>query len=185
MMNGPESLKKLEPSRSRRLLGGALLILALALPGTATFAKAGENECSSKTLEMELGSAGTYLVGEANIDEVGKFAGQCAYQFELGILGRTLGRCAIKGVTFEGSDPVPQLVNVKKSFEAVVLEDTVKKGKGPLSWLWSGDALNCSEAGCGDDQTMRIELVHSGFDIVDLKSCPWTKVQARFELGDG
>ena len=194
-MNAPNAAPRFcaAPRLRASLLGMMIALSPLLL---ACGAQSAENtvvaespkagSCSAQLVQMEVSGAGSYLVNnEAHHGTVGKFAEQCSYQFPMFSLKESLGDCAVEGVTFEGSQPLPQLINLRKNFEAVVTEGTVENSsEGDLAWSWASDGLNCDDPGCLNDAMASIVLVGSELGM-SMDSCPWTTVQARFELSEG
>ncbi len=146
--------------------------------------EAGTGGCSSRVVALESdGTSSARVEDEKYRAELGEYVKSCIYTLGTDALEETLGDCVVSSVTFEGSEPAPRLLTVNKGWDEVVAQAEVTQSNDELAWAWTGDGLNCDEPGCLDGEVVQIHLFGSGFGLSDgVENCPWSRVQARFEL---
>ena len=107
----------------------------------------------------------------------------CAYSLDTEDLEKAVGACVVASVEFEGSAPAPRLITIVKGWDEIASQEEVSSRSGDLAWSWTADGLGCEEEGCLDGEAIQVRLLGAGFGLYDNEEhCPWTRVQARFEL---
>lgn len=171
--------------RRRAALAVTTSLLALGFIGeTAAEAATEGGGCSGQVVPLYLdGTSSEFIADESLRAELGDYLKSCTYTLATDALEEALGDCVVTSATFEGSEPAPRLVSIVKGWDQIAEQAEVIQADSELAWSWTGDGLNCDESGCLDGETIQIHLLGSGFGLTEgVENCPWTRVQARFEL---
>ncbi|MEM7480443.1 MAG: hypothetical protein AAF481_04665 [Acidobacteriota bacterium] len=124
-----------------------VMMLCLAFAGGADAASEAEG-CPNQAAALYLDGTGSAPVEvEALREELGEFVNHCNYTLATKDLEEAVGDCAVTAVTIEGSEPLPRLLTMNKGWDEVLGQEEVSPSDGEMAWTWTGDALNCDEAG--------------------------------------
>jgi len=158
--------------------------MMLVLGHTGTGVEAGTDGCSTGVASLDPdGTASSLIVDEKLHAELGEDVKHCIYTLATEALEEAVGECVVSAVTFEGTEPAPRLFTAIKGWDEIVVQADVTQSGGELAWSWTGDALSCEESGCLDGEVIQVYLIGNDFGLTDgVENCPWTLVQARFEL---